>query len=433
MYVKNKFVAVMLVLILFISMLPIGVFAEDVSIEDVVDQKLEEELTRVQALADAKAAAIAELETAGITRDYYFNLIKKANTVEGVETLKVSIIEAKIKSDQEAEQKKDQATAATVNATRTQKQADVDYARTLVNALLGEQELKSHLNTLLDDIQALIDKKVLEIEKELIIKEFKAKNILEEGHITLIQNAKTIEDLNAIKKLILANAQKDKEEIDKLNKSEHFQYLYGYPDNTVRPNATITRGEAAAIFFRLLNDDYRDNIRTDKHNFSDVSSDLWSRKHIASLSGQGILTGYADGTFRPERPITRAELITIAAKFESLETDTNSKFTDVDGHWADKYINSASAKGWVAGFADKTFRPDQLITRAEFVTIVNNVLGRNVKKENILPGTKQFIDLSSNQWFYAAMQEAINSHKYTRKENSIYEVWTEIYYPKLEN
>ncbi len=223
----------------------------------------------------------------------------------------------------------------------------------------------------------------------------------------------------------------DDDDIPLLNKEDHFAYIIGYPDNTVRPEGRITREEVAAVFFRLLDANYRDIIRALVSDFPDVPANRWSSKHIATLAAGTILEGYPDGTFKPGASITRAELATIAARFDELESLETNAFPDAEGHWAEKYINSAAAKGWVDGYPDGTFKPDQYITRAEFVTLVNRVLERKVRQKDILPEAKQFPDLTLGSWYYEAMQEAINSHLYERQEDG-YEVWLEINYPELE-
>ncbi|MGI6468397.1 MAG: S-layer homology domain-containing protein [Syntrophomonadaceae bacterium] len=212
-----------------------------------------------------------------------------------------------------------------------------------------------------------------------------------------------------------------------LNKEDHFAYIAGYPDNTVRPEGNVTREEVAAVFYRLLDETYRDSVKTDVNNFLDVEADRWSNIQISTLAAIGVITGYPDGTFRPSNSITRAELATIASKFDKLSPFVADNFSDITGHWANQYINSAAQKGWVKGYEDGTFRPEQPITRAEFVTLVNNVLGRKVLKENILPDAKTFPDLSPNAWYYEAMMEAINGHYYERENPDDYEVWTELY------
>ena len=217
-----------------------------------------------------------------------------------------------------------------------------------------------------------------------------------------------------------------------LNKDDHFAYVVGYPDNTVQPEGNVTREEVAAVFYRLLDANYRETIKTTSNDFPDVGLDRWSSKHIGTLASVGIIVGYPDGTFRPGNSITRAELATIASKFDKLSPFVDNSFSDITGHWANQYINSAAQKGWVNGYPDGTFKPDQAITRAEFMTLVNNVLERRVQKENILPDAKQFPDLSSNEWYYEEVQEAINSHYYQRATRQDYEEWTEIYYPQLD-
>ena len=219
--------------------------------------------------------------------------------------------------------------------------------------------------------------------------------------------------------------------LPELNREDHFQYIQGYPDNTVRPEGLITREEVAAVFFRLLTEGYRNTVRTLDHNFPDVENNRWSTKHIATLARGGIIEGYEDGSFRPGNFITRAELATIASRFDNLSPFEKNSFSDISGHWANKYINSASAKGWVNGYPDGTFKPNQYITRAEFVTLVNNVLDRRVHKKDILPESRKFPDLLETKWYYEAMQESINSHHYNRMENT-YEDWIDIYYPMPE-
>jgi hypothetical protein len=219
--------------------------------------------------------------------------------------------------------------------------------------------------------------------------------------------------------------------IDKLNKIDHFQYIQGYPDNTVRPEGLITREEVATVFYRLLDPVYRISISTGFEGFSDVSDNRWSIKHIATLANGKIIEGYPNGSFKPGDSITRAELAAIASRFDNLSSVQGNSFTDIEEHWAIDYINSSAAKGWVKGYPDGSFKPDQYITRAEFVTLVNNVLGRNVHKENILGNIKVFPDLTEDMWYYEAMVEAINSHINSWDEN-LNEVWIEIIYPTLD-
>jgi hypothetical protein len=219
--------------------------------------------------------------------------------------------------------------------------------------------------------------------------------------------------------------------IDKLNKTDHFQYIQGYPDNTVRPEGFVTREEVAAVFYRLLDPVYRLSVISENEDFSDVSAERWSTKHIATLYNGKIIEGYPDGSFKPGSSITRAELAAIASRFDKLSALQDNSLSDIEGHWAIEYINSAAAKGWVNGYPDGSFMPDKYITRAEFVTLVNNVLGRKVHKDNILENIKVFPDLTLDSWYYEAMVEAINSHLYSIDEN-LSEVWIEIIYPTLD-
>ena len=218
---------------------------------------------------------------------------------------------------------------------------------------------------------------------------------------------------------------------DKLNKEDHSAYVIGYPDNTVRPEDYITREEVSAVFYRLLTPGYRNSIKTNSHSFLDIETGRWSGKHIRTLSSARIIEGYPDETFRPANNITRAELATIASRFDKLSPFTGNNFTDIAGHWGNRYINSAARKGWVNGYPDGTFKPDQHITRAEFMTLVNNVLDRRVHQKDILSEARQFPDLSKDAWYYEEVQEAINSHHYKRLPDT-FEEWIDIYYPVLD-
>lgn len=211
--------------------------------------------------------------------------------------------------------------------------------------------------------------------------------------------------------------------IEKLDKENHFEYIQGYPDKTVKPEGYITREEVAAVFYRLLTENYKSSIFSIDNSFRDVEKLRWSNKHISTLSRGDILEGYNDGKFRPENNITRAEVAAVASRFDSLSS-VKSQFTDVDGHWAEDYIGSANDKGWIKGYPDGKFKPDEYITRAEFVTLVNNVLERKVYKYNLLNGIKQFEDLKEDKWYYEAIVEASNGHMYNKKSNL--EVWTEL-------
>ena len=200
-----------------------------------------------------------------------------------------------------------------------------------------------------------------------------------------------------------------------LNKADHVNYLMGYTDGTIRPNANITRAEAATIFFRLLTDESRAQYMTSTSSFSDVPADAWYTTAVATLSRAGIINGYTDGTFRPGKNITRAEMATIIAKFADL-TGTGSSFTDIAGHWAKKNIETAVYNGWINGYTDGTFRPDRNITRAETVAMINRVLGRGVDSaEQLASGMNTWSDnLDTGAWYYLHIQEASNNHSYEK-------------------
>jgi hypothetical protein len=208
-----------------------------------------------------------------------------------------------------------------------------------------------------------------------------------------------------------------------LEKSDHFAYVIGYPEGDVRPLNNITREEVAMIFYRLLTDESRNNLLSDTNPFADLKNSGWSNRAISTLYNAGILKGYPDGTFRPTEPVTRAEFATIAAKFDKLELGSASKFTDISGHWAEKYITSSEIKGWIKGYNDLTFKPEQDITRAETMTLINNVLERTVLEENIHPEALSWTDIESSEWYYEAVMEATNSHDYLFEEDGD-ELWT---------
>ena len=210
-----------------------------------------------------------------------------------------------------------------------------------------------------------------------------------------------------------------------LEKIDHFAYIIGYPEGNIRPLSQITREEVAMIFYRLLTDDSRNQLLSDTNSFTDIDSSRWSNRAISTLYTGGIISGYPDGTFRPLAPITRAELSNIASKFDKLNVEGASKFADIFGHWAEDYISSSENNGWIKGYPDMTFKPEQYITRAEAMTLINNVLGRAVPAENIHPDAMFWPDISEDDWFYEAVMEATNSHNYVYEDDGD-ELWTEM-------
>ena len=201
-----------------------------------------------------------------------------------------------------------------------------------------------------------------------------------------------------------------------LNRDDHYAYVVGYPDGMVRPSGNITRAEAATIFFRLLTDDSRNQFWMTTNAYSDVNRGDWFNNAVSTLSNAGIISGYPDGTFRPNAPITRAEMSKIIALFAKLNK-SEDRFNDIAGHWAEAYIKLAAGNGWIAGYPDGSFKPQQNITRAETMTMINRVLERVPSVEShLLPYNAMltFPDCQSGQWFYIAVQEATNSHTYER-------------------
>ena len=201
-----------------------------------------------------------------------------------------------------------------------------------------------------------------------------------------------------------------------LNTDDHYAYVMGYPDGTVRPMGNITRAEVATIFFRLLTDDSRGQFWATTNAYSDVKSGDWFNNAVSTLSNAGIISGYPDGTFRPNAPITRAEMAKVVALFAKLDK-SEDLFNDIAGHWAEAYIRLAAGNGWIAGYPDGSFKPQQNITRAETMTMINRVLDRVPSVEShLLPYNVMltFPDCQSGQWYYIAVQEATNSHTYER-------------------
>ena len=212
-----------------------------------------------------------------------------------------------------------------------------------------------------------------------------------------------------------------------LNGDDHYAYIVGYPDSTVRPQNGITRAEVATIFFRLLTDEIRNANSTKSNSYSDVAAGAWYNHAVSTLSAMGIVKGDSHGKFNPNAPITRAEFAAIAARFDDKANTTAVDFSDIASHWAKNEISAAANNGWINGYTDGTFRPNNKITRAEAMTLVNRVLKR-------LPETAEdlhndMIKWSDNSdtsaWYYLAVQEATNSHYYGIKENK-YEKWSKL-------
>ena len=200
-----------------------------------------------------------------------------------------------------------------------------------------------------------------------------------------------------------------------LNTKDHYSYLIGYSDGTVRPNGRITRAEVATIFFRLLTDDARQRNWSSENNFSDVSADKWYNNAVSTLCHMGVLGGYSDGTFRPNAPITRAEFAKIAVSFSQANgSAVYSYFTDVKTtDWFAPYVTAAKDSGLIEGYSDGSFKPENRITRAEACAIVNRVLGRKPSKSHMkISGRIDWPDCTTADWFYEAIMEATNSHTY---------------------
>ena len=211
-----------------------------------------------------------------------------------------------------------------------------------------------------------------------------------------------------------------------LNGDDHYAYIQGYSDGTVRPNANITRAQVATIFFRLLDEDVRDDNLTTYNTFPDVDEDYWANTAISTMASLGVINGRNSGSFDPNAYITRAEFAAICARFDDSGVSGITTFTDTVGHWAEDEISRAAALGWIQGYSDGTFRPNQYITRAQAVTMINRVLCRLPEDtDDLLSGMNTWTDCHEDDWFYLAIQEATNSHDFVAKDR-VYESWTDL-------
>ena len=213
---------------------------------------------------------------------------------------------------------------------------------------------------------------------------------------------------------------------DKLNGDDHFAYVIGYPDGKVHPEGNISRAETATIFFRLLKADIRDGNLTADNDFSDVSDGQWHNKAISTMAKLGVVKGRNAEAFDPDASITRAEFAAICARFSTRTVENSGSFSDISGHWAENEIERAAAFGWISGYPDGTFRPDARITRAEAMTMINRVLCRMPQsKSDLLDSMVTWSDNKPSDWHYLAVQEATNSHDFNR-QGEVGESWTKL-------
>ena len=210
-----------------------------------------------------------------------------------------------------------------------------------------------------------------------------------------------------------------------LNGKDHYAYVVGYPDGMVYPQKNITRAEVATIFFRLLKDETREANMTKSNSYNDMKDGAWYTCAVSTLSKMGIIKGYEDGSFKPDASISRAEFAAIAARFDPDGDKTPATFSDVSSHWAKDEISIAANHGWIKGYEDGSFKPDQKITRAETMTLVNRVLKRLPEtKDDLHKDMKTWPDnQNESAWFYLAVQEATNSHYQKLKKDGTHETW----------
>jgi uncharacterized repeat protein (TIGR02543 family) len=204
---------------------------------------------------------------------------------------------------------------------------------------------------------------------------------------------------------------------EKLKTQQHVSYIEGYEDGTVRPNRNITRAEVATVFFRLLTDEAREEYRTTENSFTDVSPSAWYCEEVSTMANMGIMSGRTDTIFDPDTPITRAELAVVCARFDTGEVEGVNRFSDIEGHWAQADIERAAALGWIEGYEDGTFRPDRYITRAEAMTLINRVLDRVPENEDQFPADMVTWpdNQDKSQWYYLAVQESTNTYETKQK------------------
>ena len=213
-----------------------------------------------------------------------------------------------------------------------------------------------------------------------------------------------------------------------LNGKDHYAYIIGYGNNDVRPQNNITRAEVATIFFRLLTDETREANMTKSNSYNDMKDGAWYTCAVSTLSKMGIIKGYEDGSFKPDASISRAEFAAIAARFDPDGDKTPATFSDVSSHWAKDEISIAANHGWIKGYEDGSFKPDQKITRAETMTLVNRVLNRLPEtKDDLHKDMKTWVDnMDETAWYYLAVQEATNSHYFKNKTSTKFEQWTDL-------
>lgn len=209
-------------------------------------------------------------------------------------------------------------------------------------------------------------------------------------------------------------------------KENHFAYITGYPDGEVKPLDKLSREETAVIFYRLMTEEGRSASIPATQSFIDMNADRWSYHEIAALVKANIIQGYPDGRFRPAEPITRAEFAAMAARLNKLEESKEDKYPDTEAHWAKKYINSSAGKGWIKGYGDGTFRPDNNIIRCEAMMLINDMLDRRVNIAGLHKDAKQWPDNSEDKWYYEIVMEATNTHDYERAKPKSTEKWTKI-------
>ncbi len=219
----------------------------------------------------------------------------------------------------------------------------------------------------------------------------------------------------------------DPDPVPELNKKDHYAYMVGESDKNFRPNDNITRAEVVTIFFRMLTENARNQYWSTVNNFKDVNEKAWYNNAVSTMANAKVISADENGNYRPNEAMTRGEFAVLLSKFFNETGTKTHNFTDIKGHFAEDEIAKVAAKGWIEGYADKTFRPDEKITRAEAVKLVNRILERTPDIKNLLPNMIEFKDNQDvDKWYYVEIQEAANSHEYTRSDSKSTETWTKL-------
>ena len=307
---------------------------------------------------------------------------------------------------------------------------EVDYYRdaiteeNLIDTIIGSSMFVEGYQLTADDVAADLGKVWVELKKPVINYN---KGIVQGGYPVISQ----ITENNKVKILYkkgngMASTHvitaEDQENIEE----KHEWYIQGYENNEIRPDDNLTRAEAAMIFYRLIGNEDK-TAKSPSEIFHDVDTDVWYAEAVTHLYDSGIIIGYDDMTYRPDRFITRAEIVKLLSMVDNSELSKGPSFFDVtETHWAYSYISLAASRAWIRGYEDGTFRPDDYATRAEIIYIINRVMDRRISEDNLPPNINTWADLSNEHWAYADIMEATHSHTFVRENEMADETWIDI-------